>query len=43
MGSDARMNTPGTTQGNWGWRFTFDMLNDKIKDRLKKLTTLFGR
>jgi 4-alpha-glucanotransferase len=26
LGSDARMNTPGTTEGNWQWRLTWDQL-----------------
>jgi 4-alpha-glucanotransferase len=43
LGSEARMNIPGTTEGNWSWRFTSDMLTEEIKDRLKKLTTLSGR
>lgn len=28
LGADARMNTPGTTEGNWQWRFTWDQLGD---------------
>lgn len=43
LGSDAKMNLPGTTEGNWRWRFTFEMLSDEIKDRLKELTVLYGR
>jgi len=27
FGSEARMNTPGTVDGNWGWRFAWDDLN----------------
>ena len=43
LGSEARMNLPGTTEGNWCWRFTSDMLTGEIKARLKKLTALYGR
>jgi 4-alpha-glucanotransferase len=43
LGSEARMNLPGTTEGNWCWRFTPDMLTREIKARLKKLTALSGR
>jgi 4-alpha-glucanotransferase len=43
LGSEARMNLPGTTTGNWCWRFTFDMLTDEIKSRLKELAELYGR
>jgi 4-alpha-glucanotransferase len=43
LGSEARMNFPGTTKGNWRWRFVPDMLTAEIKDRLKELTLLYGR
>jgi len=43
LGSEARMNVPASTKGNWRWRFTFDMLTDEIKDRLRDLTVLYGR
>jgi 4-alpha-glucanotransferase len=43
LGSEARMNFPGTTKGNWCWRFTPDILIAEIKDRLKELTLLYGR
>jgi len=43
LGSEARMNRPGTTTGNWRWRFTPDMLKDEIKGRLSELTTLYDR
>jgi 4-alpha-glucanotransferase len=43
LGSEARMNIPGTTEGNWCWRFVPDMLNAGIKDRLQELTLLYGR
>jgi 4-alpha-glucanotransferase len=43
LGSQARMNIPGTTQGNWRWRFTTDALTDRIRDRLREMTRLYGR
>ena len=43
LGSEARMNRPATTEGNWVWRFSSDMLTDEIKYRLRELTTLYGR
>jgi 4-alpha-glucanotransferase len=43
LGNEARMNLPGTTEGNWCWRFVPDMLTEEIKDRLKEFTTLYGR
>jgi 4-alpha-glucanotransferase len=42
-GAEARMNTPGKQQGNWGWRFTPDVLDDPVKDRLAHLTWLYKR
>jgi 4-alpha-glucanotransferase len=43
LGSEARMNLPGTTEGNWCWRFLPEMLTDEIKGRLKELTAVYGR
>ena len=43
LGTEARMNTPGVPEGNWGWRFTQDQLTQDIRERLKTLTTLCGR
>lgn len=43
LDSEARMNTPGTTSNNWQWRYTPDMLNCSIANRLKKLSILYGR
>jgi 4-alpha-glucanotransferase len=34
----ARMNMPGTTQGNWGWRFSEDMVGDETVCWLKEAT-----
>lgn len=42
-GSEARMNRPGILKGNWRWRFTFNMLTDEIKLKLKELTHFYGR
>ena len=43
LGGVARMNLPGTTEGNWRWRFTSEMLTDGIKQKLKEMTYLYGR
>jgi 4-alpha-glucanotransferase len=43
LGSDARMNTPGQAGGNWGWRYTPDVLTDALIGRLRLLTELYGR
>jgi 4-alpha-glucanotransferase len=43
LGTEARMNTPGTTTGNWNWRFQWHQLsNDKVT-RLSHLVSLFNR
>ncbi|MEM7625176.1 MAG: 4-alpha-glucanotransferase [Planctomycetota bacterium] len=39
----ARMNVPGTTEGNWRWRLTPDQLNGRIAAKLRRLTRLTGR
>jgi len=43
LGSEARMNTPGTTEGNWGWRFRWEDLPDALPGRLARLAALTGR
>jgi len=43
LGSEFRMNTPGTTEGNWKWRFGWDQLTDEYSGRLRHLVALFGR
>ena len=43
LGSEARMNLPGTAKGNWDWRLVPDTLTEAKKDRLRQLTILYGR
>lgn len=43
LGSEARMNLPGTPRRNWRWRFTRDLLTPEIRDRLKEMTVRSGR
>ncbi|MDZ4200393.1 MAG: 4-alpha-glucanotransferase [Kiritimatiellia bacterium] len=38
LGSEARMNRPGTSQGNWAWRFTWEQFSPALRDRLLRLT-----
>ncbi len=38
LGSEARMNQPGKSTGNWRWRFTWDMLTDDIQARMLDLS-----
>ncbi len=39
----ARMNLPGTTAGNWRWRFEWSQLTDEHSKRLLHLTRRTGR
>lgn len=43
QGTDARMNLPGTTGGNWKWRFTAEQLTPQIEERLLSLTRRYER
>jgi len=43
LGSKARMNTPGTSSGNWGWRFQWRQLKQSQKRFLKNLTEKYNR
>jgi 4-alpha-glucanotransferase len=36
LGSEARMNTPGTAYGNWSWRFQWDDLPADLAPRLRQ-------
>jgi 4-alpha-glucanotransferase len=38
LGSDARMNTPGTIGGNWQWRLRHGQLTSHIQARLRQIT-----
>lgn len=43
LGSSARMNTPGSTRGNWAWRLGPRQLRAKHARRLRELVHLYGR
>jgi 4-alpha-glucanotransferase len=43
LGSEARMNVPGSAKGNWRWRCTTDMLSAPAFERLRELTKASGR
>ena len=42
-GKGQRMNTPGTTQGNWSWRFDWSQLSPGLVSRLSDWIRLYGR
>ena len=41
LGTEARMNLPNSTEGNWAWRFT--ALQYELATRLNDLSKLYGR
>ena len=43
LGNDHRMNRPGTTQGNWSWRFEWAQLPPDLARRLAALAAATGR
>ncbi len=43
LGTEARMNVPGTAQGNWRWRMPAEGLNDWARARLVEMTIVYGR
>jgi 4-alpha-glucanotransferase len=43
LGSDARMNIPGSISNNWKWRFTADMITEPIRQRMRQMTLIYGR
>jgi 4-alpha-glucanotransferase len=43
LGSEGRMNTPGTEVGNWSWRLEPDALTARLAARLRSLTERTGR
>ena len=38
-----RMNTPGTLEGNWQWRFTWDQVPQDLPNRLRDLLAMHDR
>ena len=43
LGAGQRMNTPGTTQGNWKWRFRWERLSAPLIQRWKESLAASGR
>jgi 4-alpha-glucanotransferase len=43
LGTEARMNLPGTSSGNWRWRFTSGALTPALSRRLRELTETYER
>ena len=43
LGVGYRMNTPGTTEGNWQWRFYWEQLKEEHKVSARSMNKLYGR
>src|SRR5882724_12983455 len=43
LGTEARMNLPNSTQGNWNWRFGEQALTESHAQRLRDMTDTYGR
>lgn len=43
LDSHHRMNLPGSTEGNWGWRFDWDQVPAGLAARLRRLVEEYGR
>lgn len=43
LGSEGRMNTPSTLGGNWQWRLNKDYQTEKLINKVKHFTNLYGR
>jgi 4-alpha-glucanotransferase len=43
LGGEARINRPGTLQGNWEWRLSPGALTEAIRERLRELTAIYER
>ena len=43
LGTEARMNLPNSTSGNWSWRFQSGVLTDTLAKRLRNFVELYGR
>jgi 4-alpha-glucanotransferase len=43
LDGDHRMNVPGTSEGNWAWRFTWNQVEHGLPARLRRMNELYGR
>ena len=43
LGSEARMNTPGTTGNNWVWRVSPTGCTDDLAEKIYQMTAIYGR
>ena len=43
LGNEARMNLPGTAEGNWRWRMEAGMIREELLERLAEMTAVYQR
>ncbi len=43
LGSEHRMNTPGSGTGNWRWQFDWTDIPASLEERLRRMTLRYGR
>lgn len=43
LGSEHRMNTPGTVAGNWSWRFSWDWIPESLASEVYAWNRAAGR
>ncbi len=43
MGSETRMNLPGSVNGNWEWRFDSNLLTEKVSKKMSYLANKYNR
>ncbi|HEY7746368.1 MAG TPA: 4-alpha-glucanotransferase, partial [Desulfuromonadales bacterium] len=43
LGREARLNTPGSPNDNWAWRFHPEACTDELQQRLADLCRIYGR
>ena len=43
LGAEARMNVPGTSQGNWRWRMLPGAATPELAAKIRKYSTMYGR
>ena len=43
LGSEARINVPGTSGGNWRWRLVEHQLSDDVRESIASMVSGAGR
>ena len=43
LGAESRMNTPGTSEGNWRWRLRDGQFTEEVAREIRRITELYGR